>query len=344
MTPDSTRFGNASVLNTVLDSDAADDLGQQILRIRRIGRRLFDVPNCIVTFDGIHPSGIEAERSMESIETDFCDSMPAPIEFQQVSDARDDPALSQHRLVLGAPYIRFYATCPILNEEREAIGSVSLIDYAPRTLDDQERQFLMDLAALVEKELRIGLLSATQLDLVKKNRSLRRESLIDPLIGTWNRTAITRSLAIEMERCSQAERPLSVVFVDADSFKKINDEHGRPAGDTILLKIASRLRSCIRPHDALGRYDGGKFMIILPGASHVIAQAVAERMRLAIMSHQETIGQVAINLTISAGTASTDQFPLDGPDELTNHADAALYSAKNAGRNRVIQATPNSFI
>jgi diguanylate cyclase (GGDEF)-like protein len=147
-----------------------------------------------------------------------------------------------------------------------------------------------------------------------------------------------------MERCNQAGKPLSLVFVDSDSFKKINDDHGRPAGDTILLKIASRLRSCIRPHDALGRYDGGKFMIILPGASHVIALAVAERMRLAIMSHPEAVGQAAIHLTVSAGTASTDQFPLARPDELTNHADAALYSAKNAGRNRVVQATPNSFI
>ena len=110
MTPDSTRFGNASGLNSVLDSDVADDLSQQILRIRRIGRRLFGVSNCIVTFDGVHTGGIEAERSMESIETDFCGSMLAPIEFQQVPDARDDSVLSQHRLVLGAPYIRFYAT------------------------------------------------------------------------------------------------------------------------------------------------------------------------------------------------------------------------------------------
>lgn len=343
-TPDLTRFGNTSGLNTIFDSDATDDLGQQILRIRRIGRRLFGVPNCIVTFGDTQAAGTETERSMESIETAFCDSMPVPIEFLQVPDARDDATLSQHRLVLGAPYIRFYAAYPILNDDRETIGSVSLIDYVPRTLDDQDRQFLMDLAALVEKELRISSLSASQLDLIKKNRSLRRESLIDPLIGTWNRTAITRSLAIEMERCSQADKPLSLVFVDSDFFKKINDEHGRPAGDTILLKIASRLRSCIRPHDALGRYDGGKFMIILPGASHVIALAVAERMRLAIMSHTETIGQAAIHLTVSAGTASTDQFPLAHPDELTNQADAALYSAKNAGRNCVVQATPNSFI
>lgn len=342
-TPDLTRFGYTSGLNSVFDSDATDDLSQQVLRIRRIGRRLFGVSNCIVTLGESQSSGIETERSMEAIEAVFCENMPIPLEFLQVPDARDDPVLSQHRLVLGAPYIRFYATYPILNDDREAVGSVSLIDYMPRTLDDQDRQYLMDMAVLVEKEFRLSFLSASQLDLVKKNRSLRRESLIDPLIGTWNRTAITRSLAIEMERCNQASKPLSLVFVDSDCLKKINDDHGRSAGDMILLKIASRLRSCIRPHDALGRYDGGKFMIILPGASHVIALAVAERMRLAIMSHPEIIGQATINLTISAGTASTDQFQLSPPDELTNQADAALYSAKNAGRNCVVQATPNSF-
>ncbi len=152
-TPDLTRFGYTSGLNTVLDSDATDDLSQQVLRIRRIGRRLFGVSNCIVTLGESQSNSMETERSMESIETAFCENMPIPLEFLQVPDARDDLALSQHRLVLGAPYIRFYATYPILNDDREAVGSVSLIDYAPRTLDDQERQYLMDMAALVRERV-----------------------------------------------------------------------------------------------------------------------------------------------------------------------------------------------
>ncbi|MEO6354940.1 MAG: GGDEF domain-containing protein, partial [Burkholderiaceae bacterium] len=125
-----------------------------------------------------------------------------------------------------------------------------------------------------------------------------------------------------------------------DHFKNINEEHGRLSGDTLLLKVVSRLRSCIRPHDALGRYDGDQFMVILPGASHLISLAVAERMRLAIMAHAEMIGTIKLQLTVSAGTVSTDRFPAASQEELIDYAERALITAKKAGRNCVIQAIP----
>jgi diguanylate cyclase (GGDEF)-like protein len=199
---------------------------------------------------------------------------------------------------------------------------------------------LADLAALVERELLVRVMNASQLDLQKKNKNLRRKSLVDPLIGTWNRGAIMRILTIEAIRCDKAGVPLSLIVADLDYFKKINDTYGHPAGDAVLVKVASRLRSCIRPQEALGRYGGEEFLIVLPGSSSATAMAVAERMRAAVAAQPETIAGTSLNLTISAGVASTDAFPTATTEELISRADVALYAAKDGGRNRVVKATP----
>jgi diguanylate cyclase (GGDEF)-like protein len=316
---------------------------QQMSRIRRIGARLFDVGSCIITLGDADPSTADADRSTATVvETAFCRSIPLHCEPSVVLDTVQDQAFAKHALVSGAPHIRFYAAHPVHTQEKALIGSITLIDYAPRTsFDEGDRQMLADLAALVERELAFRSVNASQLDLQKKNKNLRRKSLIDPLIGTWNRGAIMRILTIEAIRCDKAGLPLSLIVADLDYFKKINDTHGHPAGDTVLVKAASRLRSCIRPQEALGRYGGEEFLIILPGSSHLTAMAVAERMRHAIASQPEIIGGTTLNLTISAGVASTDLFPSATTEELISRADVALYAAKDAGRNCVVQATPD---
>ena len=295
---------------------------QQMLRIRRIGARLFDVDSCIITLGDGGPSTADADRSTSSAaETAFCCSMPMHCEPLVVPDTLQDPVFAKHGLVTGSPHIRFYATHPVHTQEKKLIGSVTLIDCAPRAaFGESDRQMLADLAALVERELAFRSVNASQLDLQKKNM---------------------RILTIEAIRCDKAGLPLSLIVADLDYFKKINDTYGHPAGDTVLVKAASRLRSCIRPQEALGRYGGEEFLIILPGSSHLTAMAVAERMRHAIASQPEIIGGTTLNLTISAGVASTDLFPSATTEELISRADVALYAAKDAGRNCVVQATPD---
>ncbi len=311
------------------------EVEQQILRIRRIGRKLFDVADCVVAF-GPAPHGAEA-----SAEAGFCYRLPLSGEAVLVADTRDHPVLGRDRAEPGAPQIRFFASHPVYSQEKGLVGRICLIDHAPRPgFGESERQLLADLAALVERELLVRSMSASHLDLQKKNKNLRRKSLIDPLIGTWNRGAIMRILTIEAIRCDKAGVPLSLIVADLDYFKKINDTYGHQAGDAVLVKVASRLRSCIRPQEALGRYGGEEFLVVLPGASSATAMAVAERMRQAVAAQPETIGGTALNLTISAGVASTDVFPTATTEELISRADVALYAAKDAGRNRIVKATP----
>ncbi|RZI42321.1 sensor domain-containing diguanylate cyclase [Herbaspirillum sp. HC18] len=319
-------------------SEAEGD--QHLIRIRRIGKKLFDVANCVIVFGDAPAALPEGDRSMGAIETAFCYEVSASDEAVAVTDASKHRTLAEHRHVVGSPYIRFYASYPIYNADKSVAGQVCLIDYTPRSsFREGEKQSLADLAALVERELELRVVSATQLDLEKKNKNLRRKSLIDPLIGTWNRGAIMRILTIEAIRCDKAGVPLSLIVADLDYFKKINDTYGHPAGDAVLVKVASRLRSCIRPQEALGRYGGEEFLIVLPGASHETAMSVAERMRVAVAGQPEVIGGATLHLTVSAGVASTDMFPTATTEELISRADMALYAAKDGGRNRVVNAT-----
>ena len=338
--PDSSRQAESLALLPEQPESAWGAADPQLQRIRRIGKNLFGAANCVITF-GNHLPGI-SDGDQASAEAAFCRSMPLSNEPIVATDVVNHPSVASHWPVNGTPAIRFYASYPIRKQEGELAGRICLIDYSPRPFFDKcELQMLADLAALVERELELRSMNALQVELQKKNKNLRRKSLIDPLIGTWNRGAIMRILTIEAIRCDKAGVPLSLIVADLDYFKKINDTYGHPAGDSVLVKVASRLRSCIRPQEALGRYGGEEFLIVLPGSSHTTAMAVAERMRLAIASQPEMVGSTALSLTISAGVASTDVFPTATTEELISRADMALYVAKDSGRNRVVKATPD---
>ena len=131
---------------------------------------------------------------LPAIESQFVNSLPLSRVPEFVDDTKQDRFLSNHKNIVGAPYIRFYASYPIRNrlKENEVVGNVRLLDYAPRTLSDEEKEAMADIAALVEREIEMLSMEASRQDLLKKNWSLRRESMIDPISGTWNRVAITR--------------------------------------------------------------------------------------------------------------------------------------------------------
>lgn len=322
---------------TTVDAEAlASDA--QLLRIQHIGERLFNVAHCVVTFADA-TNGFNAGR--QAIATVFCNSLPDATAPLIVSDASTDAALSSHPMVTGEPHVRFYVASPIRDERNTVVGGIHLVDYRARAFSELDKRAMVDLVGVAERELHVRSLNAIQLDLERKNKTLRRKSLIDPLIGTWNRGAIMRILAIEAVRCDKLDVPLSVIVADLDFFKRINDTYGHPAGDAVLVKVASRLRSCIRRQDSVGRYGGEEFLAVLPDASHEEAMAIAERMRAAVAAEAEVIGDAAVNLTISAGVASSELFAAASTDELIGNADRALYAAKDAGRNCVMPARPD---
>lgn len=161
-------------------------------------------------------------------------------------------------------------------------------------------------------------------------------SVIDQLTGLYNRRYMTSQLQQYMHRALMGGKPLSVMMLDIDHFKPINDTHGHQAGDEVLQELADRLRHNIRPMDVACRPGGEEFLVILPETPGELAFAAAERVRKAIAANVFNVlsDTQQISVTVSAGVASL-QGPQDTMAELIARADSALYQAKAAGRNRV---------
>jgi diguanylate cyclase (GGDEF)-like protein len=160
----------------------------------------------------------------------------------------------------------------------------------------------------------------------------------DQLTGVASRGALQRQLHAELVRARRFQRPFSVVMVDVDHFKRVNDAHGHPAGDQALQAVARRLSGALRTVDTVARYGGEEFALVLPETAGPGARTLAERLREAVAAGPiEVSAGVSLPITVSVGVAS---FPSDAEDDtaLLAAADRALYAAKAWGRNRVVEA------
>jgi diguanylate cyclase (GGDEF)-like protein len=160
---------------------------------------------------------------------------------------------------------------------------------------------------------------------------LERQAAEDPLTGLANQRAFQRACEAEFSRAQREGGPVSIIALDLDHFKEINDLHGHPYGDDVLRGVADALRASVRPHDTVARLGGEEFAILLPGADADAAYEVAERVRTAIR-------QVPVEgrrLSSSGGVAS-DSSPGMRPAQLLQRADRALYDAKRRGRGQTV--------
>ncbi len=162
-------------------------------------------------------------------------------------------------------------------------------------------------------------------------------SVIDQLTGLYNRRYMTKQLSQWMQRSLVGATPLSVVALDIDHFKQVNDEWGHSAGDDVLREVAHRLQANVRPMDIVCRPGGEEFLVIMPETPVQMACAAAERVRLSVASEPFDVSQVPrrLDITLSAGV-STLHDGSDTPADLMGRADKALYDAKRSGRNRVV--------
>jgi diguanylate cyclase (GGDEF)-like protein len=171
-------------------------------------------------------------------------------------------------------------------------------------------------------------------ELLLEKEKFERLSSIDALTGIANRRHLQQRLAEELARSQRASQVLSVVLLDVDHFKQINDRYGHQAGDAVLVEMAGRLNKVLRQEDVLGRWGGEEFLIVLPGLDCMRARVVAERLRAAVSMARFEWGAQSMAVTISIGV---DQIAVsDSIDTLVSRADLHLYEAKSAGRNRVM--------
>jgi diguanylate cyclase (GGDEF)-like protein len=142
-------------------------------------------------------------------------------------------------------------------------------------------------------------------------------------------------LATELSRCARDQSSLGVVLIDLDHFKRINDTYGHLAGDRVLREAAAAMAGAIRPYDAVGRYGGEEFLMLLPGCDRINAVSHAERIRLALSDIAVGTSSGDVHFTASFGVTVVDHGSQTDVQVAVNAADSALYAAKRAGRDRV---------
>lgn len=197
----------------------------------------------------------------------------------------------------------------------------------------RERLGLAALVVLLSFLCSSARLLVTQHRLLHAKEALRREASRDGLTGLWNRKAIMDILERELLRAERDRQPIGLIMIDVDHFKKINDSRGHVAGDSVLRIIASGIAAMVRPYDSVGRYGGEEFLIVAPGCGDAETWELAERVRAHIAGCSINVGGSNVQVTLSLGVA-TGEIAHD-LEKLLHVADAALYQAKNSGRNRV---------
>lgn len=207
-------------------------------------------------------------------------------------------------------------------------GSRDIAHFAPDTATD----LLEHLAAV----------AAMCIDNVVNRERLRLYGLMDPLTGIANRRFFERRLGEEIERWFRRVEPLTCMLVDVDHFKAVNDRYGHQIGDRVLQEVAALLGRDLRAADMLARYGGEEFVLLLPNATAAQATTIAQRICAHVARHRFRDGDPSLAVTVSIGVACLDaDSELDGDAPgiwLLQQADAALYRAKQEGRNRVILA------
>jgi diguanylate cyclase (GGDEF)-like protein len=215
---------------------------------------------------------------------------------------------------------------------------VSQLDESQRQIREKETELTR-----INMELRqeIELRKKTEESLRKSEELYRQLAITDPLTGIYNRRHFFQLAISELQRSQRYSRPLAVIMMDVDYFKRINDCYGHAVGDQVLQELATLIRRDLRVIDIFARYGGEEFIVLLPETDLRSVSATAERLRGKIAGAPLSIEQCQIKITISLGATSFSPTKglhsgkLETIDALIDLADKALYEAKEAGRNRV---------
>lgn len=236
-------------------------------------------------------------------------------------DPAGDPRFAAHPALGAAAGWHLYAGAPLVTPQGWAVGTLCVLDHAPRALTARQQQALQLLAGQ----------AVAQLELRRAQALLELQGNTDEVTGAWNRTAFERRLAEEWARWSRHGGSLALLAVDVDRFKHYNDLHGHARGDIALQQVAHALEGSLRAHDVLAHCGAGEFSVLLPATDMSGAMAAAERMRQALGS----VTWADEPLTVSIGVAVSARDRDVEPTALADRAHRALTRAKAQGRDCV---------
>ncbi|OWK32527.1 sensor domain-containing diguanylate cyclase [Sphingomonas mucosissima] len=289
-------------------------------KIVTLVRTVLAVPIATVTLVDRDRQWFKAKRGLEADQTprsvSFCTHTIKQREPLIVEDAELDPRFAGSALVAGPPHIKSYAGIPLRTPEGYNIGSLCAMDTRPRRFSPADIAIMSNFASIVCDEL-----------------ELRMIAQVDQLTGALTRRGFIEHADREIARTRRNGRPATLVMLDLDHFKSINDTHGHAVGDQVLQKVAAVVRATLRPSDVLGRLGGEEFAVLLPETGAVEAATAVERLRGMIAAQPIALENAkTLHVTASFGAASLDSETTSFVSWL-KQADTMLYAAKAAGRN-----------
>ncbi|MFC3551414.1 GGDEF domain-containing protein [Lysobacter cavernae] len=321
--------------------------------IVRLAATLCDVPAAAISLIDHERQWFKAQYGFDRCQTPreeaICDrTIRHPGQMLVIEDLRAQSEFAPPSLRIGEQSLRFYAGMPLLSPDGHALGAICVLDSKPRALSAAQREGLEVLARqtqhlfelrryaleqrrlLSEREAFAQRLEDARADLQRRNDQLEHNATHDALTGLLNRAALAqlRDNPAAMRQLQHA--PYTLMLLDIDHFKQVNDRHGHLLGDRALRAVADAVAASIRQHDIAVRYGGEEFLVLLPDTRLATAAQVAERIR-------QRIAHVALPfaLTVSIGLAASEPTR-DWSERVFDRADQALYRAKSAGRNRVV--------
>jgi len=284
-------------------------------RVTRLVKRMFNVPLSVVGLIDKDrqwfksSSGIDVKEAPR--ELTFCGHTILGDEMLIISDTTLDERVFDHPAVVGEPYVRFYAGVPLRVVDGSKMGTLCIADYKPRTFSAEDYQALKDLAELVEREL-----VAVQL------------ATLDELTQISNRRGFTFLAQKSLNLCARQNISASLIFLDLDNFKEINDKFGHTEGDNVLIGFAEQLKIIFRDSDVLARLGGDEFAILLVGTASEKAHETIERLRLSLTSFFAE-KYPGYSVSFSAGIKPVDFNEEFSVEKLLSHADMLMYQNKS---------------
>ncbi|CAM3479534.1 Putative diguanylate cyclase AdrA [Bordetella sputigena] len=290
-------------------------------RLTRLARRMFDVPIALVSLVDVNRQWFKSRQGLDTAETprdvSFCAHAILDDAVLEVPDARNDGRFSDNPLVTGNPGIRFYAGCPLNVGNGMRVGTLCLVDTEPRRLSDEDRTLLQDLAKMAEQEL-ASLHTAT----------------VDHLTGLSNRRGFEILGQHVLSLCERLQLPATLLLLDVDNFKTINDTHGHAEGDRALAAFAEILRATLRDSDVLARLGGDEFVALLSNVDEPRSAAVIARLRQAFEQARGDSTRV-YELLPSIGSATVNEHTAYRMEALLHAADGAMYENKRMRRGKM---------
>lgn len=294
---------------------------EHLERIVELAALIFSVPISVISLVEKDRQWFLSRRGLDASETPreqaFCAHAIVGDGVMVVPDAMEDPRFRSNPLVTEPPHIRFYAGAPLSTPDGHNLGTLCVIDRQPRQPSPQQLRQLTLLSELVMREI-----------------ELRHLARLCPVTGLPTRQTFLSIADGEIARVRQQGLPLSLLCLDIDNLRQVNNRWGHAAGDRLLRDLVQLLRHSLRPQDYLARLGDGEFALLLVDMGSQEALALAERLRQAVSQIPGAHSQSEFSLHISGGLtclAASDH----GIDSLLNRADRALSLAKGNGRNQI---------